>query len=282
MTPSIARRLRKASPGRGRRRQEGATVSGDNETTPTVTLRGLERLLWRHGFRPRRGAAARETLVGLGVTGGLARLVNDGSLPEEPRQPSALRALPSGIRALRRAGARWAASERTGWPAGYGRRLVEMFLDRGWRGVQLVLLWDPPRFHNENEQRAAGYVRLALTECLLFEQARFTLARCDHGNHWFGSDDRRRRECLLHRFAGQQVRQREGRRARAVLEALGRHGMTREELRQQVRVREGGRRRTMRRGTLEATLQALAERGEVTIRRPGDGQERFYRKTPGR
>lgn len=43
-------------------------------------------------------------------------------------------------------------------------------------------------------------------ETLLFGLVGFHMAWCEHGKHWYFTDDRRRKDCLDHRKAGQQAR----------------------------------------------------------------------------
>ncbi len=48
----------------------------------------------------------------------------------------------------------------------------------------------------------------ALLESLVFMQFGFVPLWCEHGKHWYLSDDRRRVDCRDHRFAGQKARAR--------------------------------------------------------------------------
>jgi hypothetical protein len=48
----------------------------------------------------------------------------------------------------------------------------------------------------------------ALLESLAFSRFGFVPLWCKHGKHWYLSDDRRREDCVEHRYAGQKARAR--------------------------------------------------------------------------
>ena len=76
----------------------------------------------------------------------------------------------------------------------------------GWKVVQLLLLTEA------GEPMAPVLRRLVLSaviESLVFERFKFVVSHCQHGDHWFVSDDRRRTDCVVHRLAGQQARWRQ-------------------------------------------------------------------------
>lgn len=93
-----------------------------------------------------------------------------------------------------------------GWPKHqpFGTRLVEGFNQGGWKGMQLNLLWRHPLASAAGLQSKIW--KLAFMETLVFERAGCRIAWCQHKKHWFVSNDRRRKDCLEHRKAGQQVR----------------------------------------------------------------------------
>lgn len=77
----------------------------------------------------------------------------------------------------------------------------------GWKLLQMELLLAL------SESRIALALRrllsAAILESLIFERFGFVISRCQHGDHWFASDDRRRKDCVAHRIAGQQARWRQ-------------------------------------------------------------------------
>jgi hypothetical protein len=73
----------------------------------------------------------------------------------------------------------------------------------GWKLVQIVLLLGA----EESMPPAVRRLLLrAVLESLVFERFGFVISHCKHGDHWFVSDDRRRKDCVAHRLAGQQAR----------------------------------------------------------------------------
>ncbi len=81
------------------------------------------------------------------------------------------------------------------------------FEQGGWKMLQLELLLEfrRPRMAPAWRQLLSS----ALLESLVFERFGFVVSRCQHGDHWFVCDDRRRKDCFAHRLAGQQARWRQ-------------------------------------------------------------------------
>lgn len=80
------------------------------------------------------------------------------------------------------------------------------FERRGWVGLQMRLSGAALTYDRSS---LPGLVcQQALQESLLFAHHGFTIRRCEQGQHWFVSDDPRRRDCRDHAIAGQQKRTR--------------------------------------------------------------------------
>lgn len=87
------------------------------------------------------------------------------------------------------------------------QRFTQHFDTWSWKGLLAIfarLLANPkmPGLRRE-------ILALALRESLLFERFGWVISRCEHGSHWFVSNDRRRKDCIVHRRAGQQARWRQ-------------------------------------------------------------------------
>lgn len=149
----------------------------------------LERLLgpkqWRRPKKPRRN-----TLWGalrlLGDCGLLAWLLNDGTLTMRGMRPmgefaTVLAALGAGVR------------------PGTGKRLLALYQEGGWKAVQVGLAL------SARGLRGRAQV-LSLTESFAFERGGFAVMWCTYKQHWFISDDKRRKDCPRHRRAGQMAR----------------------------------------------------------------------------
>jgi hypothetical protein len=88
----------------------------------------------------------------------------------------------------------------------WSRDVARTFQLGGWKLVQVELLLD------SGGSMAPVVRRLLLSavlESLVFERFGFVISRCEHGDHWFVSDDKRRKDCVVHRLAGQQARWRD-------------------------------------------------------------------------
>jgi hypothetical protein len=164
-----------------------------------------DKMLLRKKFRrPKRRSknALWQALLRLGDSGFLAWLLSGGAmlLPGAPAEMEReLRRLKfvrtvSGVLVLR--GYRHKKAEPTvymGPPP--GKLLRAAYEEGGWTGLQAVLAM--------SQLPAKEY---ALVESLAFGRAGFVIGRCEYGDHWFISDDRRRKDCQRHRKAGQQAR----------------------------------------------------------------------------
>jgi hypothetical protein len=255
----------------GMTRRRSPRGSDDNATISPRGAHGVERMAERLlGERPpsRRRKADWGELVNLGIYGMLATVLNDG-IPMPPKSQPIPRDLPGLL-------THYIASQQMRWPVGLGQKLARIYRTWGWKSLQAALLLTPL----PPASRPARAWRFAVLESLLFEKAHFHVLRCTHGLHFFVSDDPRRADCLEHRLVGRQTRLRANKRRRAVLQRLGRHGVKHEELRQQVRILEGGALRIMRRGTLDATLSELIKSGDARVRTDSEGQKWIYRSTP--
>lgn len=81
--------------------------------------------------------------------------------------------------------------------------VADQFELGGWKMVQINLLL------GAGAPMAPAVRRLfleAVLESLVFERFGFVISHCEHGDHRFVSDDRRRKDCAVHRLAGQQAR----------------------------------------------------------------------------
>jgi hypothetical protein len=133
-----------------------------------------------------------------------------------------------------------------------GPTLVRLFEFGGWGFFQHQLLWHPLVESNPQARRTW---RLALMESLYLSRAGFLLRWCEYGRHWFFSDDPRRKDCFVHRVAGQQARWR---------------------IRDKERKREAARRQTLaaRVGSLAANAQSTDTEGVGEDGRAGNKQTR--------
>jgi hypothetical protein len=148
------------------------------------------------------------TLVNLGMSGALAHVLNGGPPPGMVKY---VLEVARGLRAKTAAGVRSEKDIMSRLKADprlipeLGHVLAWLFKTGGWLGVQFLLLQrQPPTFSHDAELRELWME--ALKESILFERCGFVVARCDHGQHCYASDDLRRKDCPQHRLAGQQAR----------------------------------------------------------------------------
>jgi len=172
-------------------------------------LRQLIKGAIRRPRRPSR-AAAWGYLTELGMTGGLAALLNEQVVPATELPLNDRQGLREILESGKRQAARRQLPHRSPWgPARYltelGREIRDEFKRNGWLGVQLRLLWHSV----SNRPLLQSLWRSAMTEALLFARARFSIGWCEYGSHWYVQDDIRRRDCLKHRQAAWQARYRE-------------------------------------------------------------------------
>ncbi len=75
----------------------------------------------------------------------------------------------------------------------------------GWKGFQVWCLMSL-----QERPSAPIFIRNLLADAtydsLFFEAFGFVVSHCQHGDHWYVSDDKRRKDCIAHRLAGQQAR----------------------------------------------------------------------------
>ncbi len=150
-------------------------------------------------------------LVNLGQTGAVAHILNGGPPPGMARSVLALarelraKNIP-GIRSQKEIESSLEPDPRL-LPE-LGRVLARSFKTGGWLNVQVLLLKiQPPAFSKDVELQELWME--ALKESILFERCRFVVAKCAHGQHYYVSDDPRRKDCPEHRLAGQQARWRQ-------------------------------------------------------------------------
>lgn len=82
---------------------------------------------------------------------------------------------------------------------------VGAFETGGWKGLQVWCLMSL-----QERLRTPKFIRNLLADgtydSLFFEAFGFVVSRCQQGDHWYVSDDKRRKDCIAHRLAGQQAR----------------------------------------------------------------------------
>jgi hypothetical protein len=93
-------------------------------------------------------------------------------------------------------------------PRGTGEALRDAFKRGGWPEVQYALLWRPwvGQRSAPGNARSEMLWRMAITESLVFVQAGFDFAQCEHGHHLYVRRDPRQRDCPRHKAAGAQDR----------------------------------------------------------------------------
>lgn len=98
-----------------------------------------------------------------------------------------------------------------------GSKLHEVWKRLSWSGLGIYLSGGTASDHpklgehglpNEELDLPEAEVHRALWELVFFEKAGCVVTHCDHSDHWFVSEDRRRVDCILHRQAGARRRYR--------------------------------------------------------------------------
>lgn len=146
------------------------------------------------------------TLVNLGTVGALEYLLNDGiSAPVLEFGKELARILGAKPASKEVIAARVNASRLT--PA-VGRLLAQLLEEGSWLGLQIFLLERHP-LATATDSKLREMWKEALKESILFERCGFVVAWCAHKQHYYLSDDRRRKDCPWHRLAGQQARWRQ-------------------------------------------------------------------------
>jgi hypothetical protein len=84
------------------------------------------------------------------------------------------------------------------------QRFAQLSDTWSWKGFQAFLV--RLLANSRMPQLRRELLALAIRESLLFERFGWVISRCQHGDHWYVSDDKRRKDCVVHRLAGQQAR----------------------------------------------------------------------------